>query len=134
MASNKASSVLEPLGDISNQQENVRPVRKPAAADADESVRKETSQARLVDLLESTLWNRRLAPSSEVRNVLKRISVFLCREETYKRRVCEEIRLCQTFAASFLKENECVGRVTWKRGHLGLLGADPTVKVLVEVN
>ncbi|GAQ80690.1 dynamin family protein [Klebsormidium nitens] len=66
MCSNKAASVLEPLADISNQQENVRPVRKPAAPDADESVRKEQSQARLVDLLESTLWNRRLAPSSEL--------------------------------------------------------------------
>jgi hypothetical protein len=65
MTANKGPSVLEPLGDISNQHENAaRPVqtRKPESDEA----RKETTQARLVDLLESTLWNRRLAPSSEV--------------------------------------------------------------------
>jgi hypothetical protein len=68
MTANKGPSVLEPLGDISNQQENAaRPVqtRKPGAPENDEA-RKDTTQSRLVDLLESTLWNRRLAPSSEV--------------------------------------------------------------------
>lgn len=72
MPSNPASMGLSPessLGSVANEKQDSKPRTdvklSHLASGVDSNSGIQTTETRLADLLDSTLWNRRLAPSSE---------------------------------------------------------------------